>query len=538
MRLKGSFLLVFLVCALLSEATTDAWRYRVLLTDKQDSTLVGELVPALSEKALNRRALYDIPVDSTDYPLSRDYLLKLDRAGFKVVSQSRWMNSVVVSVSDSSTARVLRALPYVRSVQLVWANLSSGSDALPTLRKMPERLQTDSLAIYGSAATQTEMIGLEPLHTAGYKGEGICIAVVDCGFLNVNTMSWFKKLKLKMTKDLVYPPSSIWQENYHGTAVLSVMAADSLYTFTGTAPEADYCLLRSEEVSTEYPIEEDYWIAAVELADSLGADIVTTSLGYTLFQSPCISYTTAQLDGQTAFISQAAKKAVNKGLLLVCSAGNDGENDWKQISFPADVAGVLTVGAVNANRKYCSFSSVGPTADGRIKPDVAALGYNVPVINGSGILAVGSGTSLAAPIITGMAACLWQAFPALSAQELTRLIQNSGDNADTPDALVGYGIPNACRIWLAMNETPVRKSLPTLYSYPNPAYDRLYLVNFTESREQVTCIIRDLSGIKVMETSFSGQYHFLNVSSLPSGLYIITFLKKGIRQISQKVMIN
>ncbi|MDP4277698.1 MAG: S8 family serine peptidase [Bacteroidota bacterium] len=538
MKRKLLYLLVLFCVSVWTDAAEDLLRYRVLLKDKHDSTLVGEAVPALSEKALNRRVLHKIQTDSTDFPLSRQYLNSLNEAGFKVVSGSRWMNSVVVSIPDSSRLERLKAMPFVRSVRLVWVNPLHEAALAKRSGKLPKKYDVKTESVYGKALKQVDMLMLEPLHTAGFRGQGKCIAVVDAGFYHVNSLPWFNQLNLVTARDMIYPPSDIFEGHYHGMSVLSIMAADSAYVLTGTAPDAAYCLLRSEDVNSESPIEEDYWVAAVELADSIGADIVTCSLGYTAFDTSFVSHTLGELDGRTAFISQAAGKAVEKGLLVVVSAGNDGNSDWKKIDFPADVDGVLTVGAVASDGSRSSFSSIGPTADGRIKPDVVALGAQDIIVSSTGAIASGSGTSYAAPLITGMAACLWQAFPDLSAQELIRLIKQSCSMAAAPDTFMGYGLPNAYKCWLSLQNDLPKQVIPEWYCYPNPTDNQLYLANFSGTNKSITCIISDLAGEKKLQTSFSGQFRTVDVSFLPSGLYLVEFYSRKTRLMSQKILIK
>lgn len=532
-------LFVFFLFSLYSSAVDDVLRYRVMFSDKGKTVAERDTVPALSERALARRVAFGVGTDSTDFPICTSYINSIRDSGFLVVSGSRWMNSIVVSVSDTSRNAILKSFPFVRSVCLVWVNPSRSARSPRKIEQKFRKFQIDSTNYFGKATTQNTMLGLEPLHKAGFRGNGLLIAVVDAGFLNADSMSWFSELKLISTKDFIYPATSIYKGHYHGTAVLSIMAAKADYTFTGVAPEAEYCLLRSEDVNSEFPIEEDYWAAAVEYADSIGADIVTSSLGYTQFDSTFMSYSQKQLDGNTAYVSKAAGIAVKKGLLLVCSAGNDGQSSWRKISFPGDVSGVLTVGSVNSSNIRSSFSSVGPTADGRIKPDVMAMGERTTVVNGKGVLSNdNSGTSWSAPLITGMAACLWQAFPNLSASELIQNIENSADRALTPDTLYGYGTPNAYKIWLSLQEYPVRKEIPDWYCFPNPADDKLYIANFSGVGGKIKCFVFDLSGTRVIDASFSGQYHILDVSRLPASVYFVNLYKNGKLMSSNKIQIK
>jgi len=433
--------LFFLFLPFLAQASDDAVRFRIFLKDK-----AGTEAPQLSALSLMRREKQGLTLDSTDFPVSTKYKKVLLEKGFSILSQSRWMNTVVVSAPSPLSLDAVLALPFVAKVQTVWSkDLYQPTDATkPIQSKVKE--SPNSSTVYGKADMQVRMLGLPALHEAGFKGRGKLIAVVDAGFFGADTMSWFKDVSILATKDFTGQSSSIFKGHAHGTSVLSVMAAKKDYIFVGTAPEATYCLLRSEDPQTEFPIEEDYWIAAVEYADSIGVDIVSSSVGYSEFDIKEMSYSKAQLDGKTAYISKAARIAAAKGMLMVCSAGNLGSEAWAKIMFPADVATVLTVGSVQPSMARSFFSSKGPTADKRIKPDVVALGSGVYSVNAFGQLYSGNGTSFSAPLISGMAACIWQAMPQLTALELLQLIRSIGSKAFTPDFECGYGVPDAKKI--------------------------------------------------------------------------------------------
>lgn len=535
---KSAFLylvLLFLPC--LVQANNDVLRFRVFLKDKTMKTLISP-IPALSSASLMRREKQGIVLDSTDYPILDVYLNGIREKGYPIVSQSRWMNTVVVSAPDSTCIPILKSLPFVQSVQLVWVNRSLESSSKSKSTVLTNKFTADSASYYGKAATQIEMLGLESLHQAGFKGSGKTIAVVDAGFSGVDTISWFKEASIIAAKDFIYPPSSVFAGHSHGTTVFSEMATNREYSFVGAAPEASYCLLRSEDPLTEFPIEEDYWAAAVEFADSIGADIVTSSLGYSEFDLPKLSYRKGQLDGKTAFISRAAAIAAQKGLLIVSSAGNNGNLPWKKISFPSDVDQVLTVGSVQSDLTRSSFSSFGPTADQRIKPDVMALGSNAQIIAGDGLLTTGSGTSFSAPLVAGMAACLWQALPDLTATNLLQCIRESGSNALTPDTLYGYGIPNAHKIWLSQKVPFLQADYPTYFCYPNQAMDKLYFVDFSPNQEPMEVILYNLFGRIVLKKTITGNNSFMDISGIPHSIYLVYFLVSGTKKASQKIVIH
>ena len=245
------------------------------------------------------------------------------------------------------------------------------------------------------------------------------------------------------------PQSDIFAESSHGMAVLSCIAMNRPGVMTGTAPEASFWLLRSEDEYSEHLVEQDYWAAAVEYADSVGVDVLNTSLGYYAFDDKSKNYKLRNLDGHHALMSRQASRIADKGMVLVCSAGNSGAGSWKKITPPGDAGNVLTVGAVDKEAVLAPFSSVGNTADHRIKPDIVAVGLGADVIRTDGNQGRANGTSFASPIMCGMVACLWQACPELTAKEVMELVRRSGDRADFPDNIYGYGVPD---MWKAYQD--------------------------------------------------------------------------------------
>ena len=287
------------------------------------------------------------------------------------------------------------------------------------------------------------MLGGVSMHDRGFRGRGMTVAVLDGGFMNADRIPCLKEARVAGWRDFVVPRSeSVFKEMDHGTKVLSTMAVNVPGVFVGTAPEATYLLLRCEDSRTESLAEEDYWAAAAEYADSAGVDIISSSLGFHAFDTPSDNYRLSQLDGRTAMISRTASMLADKGIVLVCSAGNDGMASWKKINVPADATDIITVGAVTPDRRNASFSSIGPTADGRVKPDVMALGSPTAVITGRGTIIKDVGTSFSTPVVAGLVACLWQALPGLTAKDIIRLVRDSADNRSTPDNIYGYGIPD------------------------------------------------------------------------------------------------
>ena len=418
--------------------------FRVYLKDKGETSFkLYEPERFLSTEAVDRRQLRDVFIDETDFPVSAQYINELTALGTQFVVQSKWMKTIVVESTDSLVVEQLKAVSFVDSITCVW-NGEGRMEIAPCVRETEFFTSKDTLDSlrYGRAEEQIKMLNGIRLHDIGYRGKGMRIAVIDAGFMNVDRMDAFSSLNLIGTSNIPFPGHSVFCEDNHGTKVLSCMAADLPGVMVGTAPDAAYLLLKSEDNRGENPIEEDYWASAVEYADSVGIDIITTSLGYYQFDSIPDYYTKDDLDGQTAFVSRVATIAAQKGLLIVASAGNEGNRLWERITFPADVKDVITVGGVTIDREISFFSSKGMTADYRIKPDVVALASNVFVVGDDGNVEERNGTSFSTPIVAGLASCLWQAFPLLKNTELIQLIKETASQGQQPDAQIGYGIPD------------------------------------------------------------------------------------------------
>lgn len=459
---KYQYISIFILCFLLNAVPLFADKsfcFRVYLKDKGETSFkIFSPEDFLSPEAVEKRMLREVFVDETDFPVSNSYIDELTSFGAQYVVQSKWMKTVVVECMDSLLIERLIAVPFVDSVKCVW-NGEGRLDTQPCSGDTSRFVSMDSPVdnTYGGAEKQIEMLNGIRLHNAGYRGKGMRIAVIDAGFLNVNRIDAFSSLNLLGTHNVTFPERSVFCEDNHGTKVLSCMAANLTGVMVGTAPEASYLLIKSEDTRGESPIEEDFWAAAVEYADSVGIDIISSSLGYFRFDSIPDYYTRADLNGQTAFISRVADLAIRKGILIVSSAGNEGNGDWERITFPSDVRDVLTVGSITSDKEKSVFSSVGMTTDYRIKPDIVALGTGVCVINSVGQLQYSNGTSFSAPVVSGLAACLWQAFPLLKNTELIKLIKESSSQYQKPDAQLGYGIPDMFNAYTKANNDALRE---------------------------------------------------------------------------------
>jgi len=422
------------------------YMYRLTLKDKHGTPFSTERpLEFLSQKAVERRNRQHIAVDSTDLPLSPVYLRQIAGAGADIVGGSKWNNTVLVRGKRHDLLRGLARLACVRDIKKVWTSPDSIKPSNKRVRWHKEFTRWDTVAQtrYGVTEEQIAMLGGTRMHDAGFTGRGITIAVLDGGFMNADRIPALCSVKVEGTADFVVPPSQdIFKEIDHGTRVLSAMAVNVPDFFVGAAPDASYWLLRCEDDRTESLAEEDYWAAAAEFADSVGVDIINSSLGFHSFDDPSTNYKYIHQDGHTAMITRTASMLARKGIVLVNSAGNDGMGAWKRINFPSDASDIITVGAVTPGRHNAPFSSVGPTADGRVKPDVMAMGSPTAIVTGRGTISKDVGTSFATPLVCGMTACLWQALRGMTALEIIDLVRRSSDNYTTPDNIYGYGIPD------------------------------------------------------------------------------------------------
>ena len=447
-------LISFLAIALLAtgaSAQQDTLKYRISLKDKAATEYsLKKPEKYLSAKAIERRRKQNLPIDSTDLPVCRKYIDEIRKQGVKIVVTGKWDNFVTVSCNDTTLIDRIAALPFVLSTEKVWISPGAGKPSMATERDSVLNQPTiHSDSIYGRAITQIQMSNGDKLHEAGFKGQGMTIAVIDAGFHNVDKITAMQNIRILGTKDFVNQQADIFAESSHGMSVLSCIGMNRPDIMTGTAPEASFWLLRSEDEYSEHLVEQDYWSAAVEFADSVGVDVINTSLGYYSFDDKSKNYKYRDLDGRHALMSRQASHIADKGMILVCSAGNSGAGSWKKITPPGDADNVLTVGAIDKRAVLATFSSVGNTADHRVKPDVVAVGVGSDVIRTDGNQGRANGTSFSSPIMCGMVTCLWQACPTLTAKEVIELVRRSGDCAGFPDNIYGYGVPD---MWKAYND--------------------------------------------------------------------------------------
>ena len=440
--LKRTNLLILVLFFALTAVAKPGYKYRILLTDKNKTTYsLNKPHQFLSKKAIERREKQNLAIDSTDLPVCDAYIKAINKKGIKVVAKGKWNNFVTIECNDTTLIEKITQLPFVRSAKRVW-NTPIKEEKIPVRDSLINTYETNDSLYYGVATQQIQINKADKLHQQGFQGEGMHIAVIDAGFHNLDSIELMSNINIAGIKDFVYPNKNLYLENSHGLGVLSCMAMNRPYVMVGTAPKASYWLLRSEDEGSEHLVEQDYWSAAVEYADSVGVDVINTSLGYHSFDDESQNYEYKQLDGEYALISKQASLIAQKGMVLVCSAGNAGAGSWKKITTPGDATNNLTVGATDRAGVLAPFSSIGNTADGRIKPDVVAVGRTSAVVSPQGILSTANGTSFSSPILCGMVTCLWQALPQLTAYEIMDLVRQSGDRAENPDNIYGYGLPD------------------------------------------------------------------------------------------------
>ncbi len=517
--MKKLFLIAFLFNLTLNAQEEHAWVY---FKDKANVQQALENPSSiLTQKAIERKALRGNSIDERDVPVNEEYISVIKgREGIAVKAKSKWFNCIHV-IGTPDEINDLLSLDFVSGVE--FAKDAINSRQLQTTELKTDKLETYIDFEYGFAAAQTQMLNTDLLHKNDLTGEDLTIAVLDAGFPNVQTIGAFDRLRNngKLLGGYDFPNRSEDFNNpslsNHGTLVLSTMAGFIQDKFTGTGPDASYYLFITEIAPTETPVEESYWVEAAERADSLGVDILNTSLGYTLFDDPGYSYSPGDMDGQTAFISRGANIASEKGLLVVTSAGNRGDEDYFQIiGAPAD-ANVLTVGAVDQNRDKTIFSSPGPSADGRIKPDVAVQGLDVVAIDEKNRLVQVNGTSFSSPILAGSIASFWQLNLSWTNVELMQLVRKSASMFTNPDTELGYGIPDFSRAlqdYFAESNTPDELAL-----YSNPVQDILRFSNSTQQGYDIK--IFDTAGQMLLHKK--NEKNQIDLTGFSRGFYIVMF---------------
>ena len=540
-------MLIALVAVVFAKAQIATNTYWVQFTDKNDSPYsIDAPEEYLSQRALDRRARLGIAIDEYDIPVNPQYLQAVADCGATLINPSKWLNGVSIYASSSTIIDAINALDFVEVVR----NCENHPEA--QLRKeenLSFEMKNSGLArnakdFYGGAHDQVYQLKVNQLHDMGYDGTGVVIAVLDGGFEGTDIHSCFDNMRqegrLLGTRDFVYGSTSVYTQSTHGTSCLSTMGAYDPNNMVGTAPKASYYLFHTEDGDQENIIEEYNWVSGAEYADSLGVDVCSTSLGYIDFDMSQWDHPLEHYDGQTAPMTIGAEIAASRGIICMNSAGNEYDG-YCTLGIPADAEHILTVGAVDANGNRADFSSVGPTYDGRIKPDVMAMGEDTYVASGNpggwwGDYYNGSGTSFSCPVLAGAVACLRQAFPYASVQEICDVVRQCGNRADNPDSKYGYGIPDFSAAFEVLHVDDTFTAQNNILSvFPNPSKGEVHIRLNEVSIAELS--VYNVMGHLLKTYHFNGLNHttferYLN--DLCNGVY---FIKADAENASQTVKV-
>ncbi len=504
-------------------------KYVVYFTDKNNTPYTISTPTAyLSSKAIFRRQKQNIALTTSDLPVTPAYVDSLVMRGAKVYYSLKWMNAAIV-LADSLQMVSINKLPFVKKHNALARMMTTKSYC--TNNEVSQAKNNQASISYGNSYNQIHMLEVDEMHKDGFHGEGMLIALFDAGFNNANGVSYLDHLytnnRVLATYDFVDKEINVYDDDAHGLEVLSTIAAYQPSALVGTAYNASFVLLRTEDVSSETEIEEANWAKAAEYADSIGVDIISSSLGYTKFDSS-IEHTHQEMDGHTTIIAKAADNAASKGILVLCSAGNEGNSSWHTISTPADGDSVLAIGAVDQYLNYAYFSSVGPSADGRIKPDLAAMGENVTLGTTSGGISTNSGTSFSCPLTAGLAAGLWQVFPSLTNMQILDALRKSASQYLHPDIYLGYGIPGYLKAKEYINAFYFNLAVDFTI-FPNPIKEgTIYFTSDVKYLNQSVMVkMYDITGRQVAEDSIIvsniNNATSINMTIFSEGIYILHF---------------
>ncbi|MFD2528290.1 MULTISPECIES: S8 family serine peptidase [Polaribacter] len=544
--MKKLLLFLFAITFFQAKAQEDAWLF---LKDKPSAeTYLENPLLMLSQRALDRRNKLNIAVGLIDVPLENTYLETLKTTnGITVLGASKWLNAVHIQATQSDIENAKQNLSFIDYIEYANKSLNQAARKGKKIKQNHQNKFNNSMTdfTYGSTKNQIEMLKGDFLHGINLTAKNQIIAVIDTGFPNVNTLQAFQRLrdnnKILGGYDFVERSTNFYSGHNHGTNVLSTIGGYIENEFVGSAPDASFYLFRTENVAVEVPLEETLWVEAAERADSLGVDVINTSLGYSTFDNPDYSYNYNDMDGKTTFISRGAEIAANRGILVVNSAGNSGTDSWKYITAPADAVSVITVGSVDSNGNISSFSSFGPTSDGRIKPEILAQGTASAIINHTdNSVSSASGTSFSAPIMAGLIACLNDTgniiFKTLNKKDQAKQLNNriqklkqsiieSADKFNNPTDQHGYGIPNfetAYNSFLVSLSTE-NYSINDIEVYPNPVLNELNITIDNLHLNETKVSVYTILGKKIL--TFENKKN-IDVSSLKSGVYLLK-IKNG-----------
>ena len=516
----------------------DAW---VFFADKENvEASLADPILIMTQEAIDRKTLQGTPIDERDVPVNENYITQIKNIyGITVRSKSKWMNCIYV-IGDQYNIESLLDFSFVTDVEYADKSLNLFPGGPIENKFALEEASQNINYNYGAAANQIEMLSGDYLHELDYTGEGMIVAVLDAGFPSIDTNPGFQKMRdenrILGTYDFEARIENVNGTSSHGFNTSSDIGGFLQDEFVGTAPQASFYFFVTEYTPSETPVEEAWWVEALERSDSLGVDVVNTSLGYRGYDNPNYDHSYEDLDGQTTFSARGANIAFDKGMILVTSAGNSGNTDFPTVGTPGDSPGTLTIGAVNSNGNYASFSSIGPTVDGRVKPDLMAQGVSAAVINTGGNVDFSSGTSFSSPIMAGVITCLWQSRPEVPNGHIMQIVRESANLYNNPTDQMGYGIPNFENAYAALQELGLEDEflMSNFALYPNPVTSKIN-ISFPEGISNCTFTIYSVLGNKILSTEISRNLNSVNMESLNSGMYIAS-INSNNKQISFKLI--
>ena len=532
---KLSFILILLVTAVVAQAQIATNIYWVQFTDKADSPYsIDNPEEFLSQRALDRRARLNIALDEYDIPVNPQYLEAVEACGAQLLNPSKWLNGVSVYTDSQAVVDAINALDFVEVVR----NCPNFPEAqrdkeIWLANEMQESGRKGaSRGYYGGAEIQVTQLRVNELHNMGYDGTGVYIAVLDGGFIGTPDQTCFDNMRaegrLLGIRDYVFGSTSVYSQSTHGTSCLSTMAAYDPNNMVGTAPMASYLLIHTEDGNGENIVEEYNWVSGAEYADSIGVDLCSTSLGYIDFDMPQWDHHFQDFDGHTAPMTIGAEIAASRGIICLNSAGNEGAGTCT-LGIPADAEHIITVGSVTSEGERSSFSSTGPTYDGRIKPDVMAMGSDTYVASGYPNWSPyynGSGTSFSNPVLAGAVACLRQAKPNASVQEICDAVRAAGDHANNPDNYYGYGIPNFVEALEILNVEEVLMGENEILSvFPNPSRGKVN-VTLKDGYDGANMTVYDNIGRIIINTVNTNELEAA-LNDLSSGVYTVNVVSEN-----------
>lgn len=535
--MKNLLIITVFLSGLLGYAQEDAWVY---FNNKPNAqTFLDNPLSMLTQRALDRRAAQGIALTVSDAPIEQSYIDQITAAeGIEVKAQSKWMNCLHIRGSLTDI-EALANLTFVNHIRYADHSLNAKMPQTATINPVNKQLDTQEIFTYGNSLNQVSMLNAHLLHQQDFTGSGKIIAVMDSGFSAVNTIIPFNRMFNNGLYlggyNYVGGNNDVFSTHNHGTLVLSCMSGYVDGQLVGTAPDAQYYLYITEDISSENPVEESYWVQAAEEADRVGADVISTSLGYFGYDNPNYSYAYSDMTGDKAFASQGANIAFSKGMVVLASAGNSGNSANPYVGVPAEATNVLAVGAVQFNEVYATFSSIGPSFDGRIKPDVMAKGQSTTLSNTAGNIVTASGTSFSCPVMAGAVASFWQAVPWATNQQVVDFVKQSADRFLNPTDQYGYGIPD---LQLALNMALLSVSEnrnARFLIYPNPVND-VVSVSFPNGFEVAKMTLYTNLGQIVSEKEITSNQP-LSIENLSSGMYYYKIKSNTLEQ-SGKIVKN